>query len=111
VPATPANTITPRREIKNYQVSGLINLTYVALPLYLYVGQFLSNGLESPAKHAEDLIDAWHGLGENPPLSPALQFAEFAVHDWDLATALGLPFDGAGPEGRRARPRVHAGQL
>ena len=31
MPATPANTITPRREIKNYQVSGLINLTYVAL--------------------------------------------------------------------------------
>jgi len=31
VPATPANTITPRREIKNYQVTRLINLTYVAL--------------------------------------------------------------------------------
>ena len=35
MPATPANTITPRREIKNYQVSGLINLTYVALRLDL----------------------------------------------------------------------------
>jgi uncharacterized protein len=33
VPATPANTITPRREIKNYQVKALINLRYVALPL------------------------------------------------------------------------------
>jgi hypothetical protein len=34
VPATPANTITPRRrEIKNYQVGGLINLPYVALAL------------------------------------------------------------------------------
>jgi hypothetical protein len=31
VPATPANTITPRREIKNYQVKALINLRYVAL--------------------------------------------------------------------------------
>jgi hypothetical protein len=31
VPATPTNTITPRREIKNYQVSKLINLAYVAL--------------------------------------------------------------------------------
>jgi len=31
VPATPANTITPRRAIKNYQASSLINLRYVAL--------------------------------------------------------------------------------
>jgi len=31
VPATPANTITPRRAIKNYQIKGLINLRYVAL--------------------------------------------------------------------------------
>jgi hypothetical protein len=31
VPATPANTITPRRAIKNYQLSDLINLRYVAL--------------------------------------------------------------------------------
>ena len=31
MPATPANTITPRRAIKNYQLSDLINLRYVAL--------------------------------------------------------------------------------
>jgi hypothetical protein len=31
VPATPANPITPRRAIKNYQIKGLINLRYVAL--------------------------------------------------------------------------------
>ena len=31
MPATPANTITPRRAIKNYQVRHLINLGYVAL--------------------------------------------------------------------------------
>ena len=31
--ATPANTITPRRAIKNYQVRALINLGYVALTL------------------------------------------------------------------------------
>ena len=31
MPATPANTITPRRAIKNQQVTGLINLGYVAL--------------------------------------------------------------------------------
>jgi uncharacterized protein (TIGR03083 family) len=47
---------------------------------------------------ADDLIHAWRGLGDNPPLPPALQFAEFAVHNWDLATALGLPLDGLDPE-------------
>ena len=31
MPATPANPITPRRAIKNYQIKGLINLRYVAL--------------------------------------------------------------------------------
>ena len=31
MPATPANTITPRREIKNYQIKSLINLRYTAL--------------------------------------------------------------------------------
>ena len=31
MPALPANPITPRREIKNYQLNGLINLGYVAL--------------------------------------------------------------------------------
>jgi hypothetical protein len=33
VPANPANTITPRREIKNYQIKSLINLRYTALGL------------------------------------------------------------------------------
>jgi hypothetical protein len=33
VPALPANTITPRRTINNYQVADLINLCYVALGL------------------------------------------------------------------------------
>jgi hypothetical protein len=31
VPANRLKVITPRRAIKNYQVSGLINLRYVAL--------------------------------------------------------------------------------
>jgi len=31
VPALLANTITPRRAIKNYQLNSLINLRYVAL--------------------------------------------------------------------------------
>jgi len=34
VPALPANTITPRRAIKNYQLNGLINLSYAALSPY-----------------------------------------------------------------------------
>jgi len=33
VPALLANTITPRRAIKNYQLNSLINLRYVALAL------------------------------------------------------------------------------
>ena len=33
MPATPDNTITPRREIKNYQIKSLINLRYTALGL------------------------------------------------------------------------------
>ena len=33
MPATPENTITPRREIKNYQIKSLINLRYTALTL------------------------------------------------------------------------------
>ena len=47
---------------------------------------------------ADNLIRAWHDLGDTPPLPPALQFAEFAVHDWDLATALGLPLDALDPQ-------------
>ena len=31
MPATNTNTITPRREIKNYQIKSLINLRYTAL--------------------------------------------------------------------------------
>jgi uncharacterized protein (TIGR03083 family) len=46
---------------------------------------------------ADDLIQAWHDLGDDPPLPPALRFAEFAVHDWDLATALGVPLDTLDP--------------
>ena len=47
---------------------------------------------------ADDLVKAWRDLGDDPPLPPAMAFAEFAVHDWDLATALGLPLDGLDPE-------------
>jgi uncharacterized protein (TIGR03086 family) len=47
---------------------------------------------------ANDLVDACRDLGDESPLPPAMQLAEFAVHDWDLATALGLPLDGLDPE-------------
>jgi len=46
----------------------------------------------------DDLLRAWHDLGDDASLPPAIQFAEFAVHDWDLATALGVPLDGLDPE-------------
>jgi uncharacterized protein (TIGR03086 family) len=47
---------------------------------------------------ADDLLQAWRDLGDDAQLPPAIQLAEFAVHDWDLATALGLPLDGLDPE-------------
>lgn len=40
---------------------------------------------------ADDLIHAWHQLGEREvAVAPDMATAEFAVHGWDLATALGL---------------------
>jgi uncharacterized protein (TIGR03086 family) len=47
---------------------------------------------------SDDLLQAWRDLGDDAQLPPAIQFAEFAVHDWDLATALGLPVDRLDPE-------------
>jgi uncharacterized protein (TIGR03083 family) len=47
---------------------------------------------------ADELVQAMQGLGESPPLPPEMQLAEFAVHGWDLATALDLPLDGLDPE-------------
>ena len=47
---------------------------------------------------ADELVQALQGLTDSPPVPPAMQLAEFAVHDWDLATALGLPLDGLDPE-------------
>ena len=48
---------------------------------------------------ADDLVQAWRNVGDEPPPVPtAMQLAEFAVHDWDLATALGIPLDGLDPE-------------
>ena len=47
---------------------------------------------------ADDLVRAWRDLGDDSPLPAAMQFAEFAVHDWDLATALGLRPDALDPQ-------------
>ena len=47
---------------------------------------------------ADDLLTAWRGLDGDSPLPPAMQFAEFAVHGWDLATAHGRPLDGLDTE-------------
>jgi uncharacterized protein (TIGR03086 family) len=42
--------------------------------------------------HAEDLLRAWHDHDGSPgPAGLDWQCAEFAVHTWDLATALGRP--------------------
>lgn len=43
---------------------------------------------------ADDLIHAWHQVdrrGEEVGVPPEFQVAEFAVHAWDLASALGRP--------------------
>ena len=41
---------------------------------------------------ADQLLDAWRTLGEGEaPTGPDWQSAEFAVHTYDLATALGRP--------------------
>jgi transposase len=51
VPATPENTITPRREIKNYQIKSLINLRYTALGMgrgtvYGWLAKYREGGRE-----------------------------------------------------------------
>jgi uncharacterized protein (TIGR03086 family) len=48
--------------------------------------------------HADDLAHAWHALDGDPPVPPAWQVAELAVHTWDLATALGRPTGRLDPE-------------
>lgn len=41
---------------------------------------------------ADDLLHAWHErAAENPGPGPDWHTAEFAVHTWDLATAIGFP--------------------
>lgn len=41
---------------------------------------------------ADDLLHAWHErAAENPGPGPDWHTAEFAVHTWDLATAIGVP--------------------
>ena len=40
---------------------------------------------------AEELMDAWHGVGAEAPMGPDWQSAEVAVHTYDLAVAIGHP--------------------
>jgi uncharacterized protein (TIGR03086 family) len=42
---------------------------------------------------ADDLVHAWHQAGDDVPANPGAQIPEFAVHTWDLATAIGVPTD------------------
>jgi uncharacterized protein (TIGR03086 family) len=48
---------------------------------------------------ADDLVHAWHQqtTGESP-IDPDWQTAEFSVHTWDLATAIGVPVGDLDPE-------------
>ena len=47
---------------------------------------------------ADGLLRVHATVGEDAPLPPAMLLAEFAVHGWDLATALGRPLDGLDPQ-------------
>lgn len=48
---------------------------------------------------ADDLLHAWHQQAAQDATSdPDWQTAEFAVHTWDLATAIGVPVGDLDPE-------------
>ena len=48
---------------------------------------------------ADDLVHAWHQQsGQGSAVDPDWQTAEFAVHTWDLATAIGTPVTDLDPE-------------
>lgn len=48
---------------------------------------------------ADDLLHAWHRqAGDDATSDPDWQTAEFAVHTWDLATAIGVPVSDLDPE-------------
>jgi len=48
---------------------------------------------------AEGLVRAWRALGEaEVPIDPDMQTAEFGVHGWDLAIAIGSPVANLDPE-------------
>lgn len=48
--------------------------------------------------HADDLLHAWHQLAGDPPMPVESQVAEFAVHTWDVAQAIGYPVERLDPE-------------
>jgi uncharacterized protein (TIGR03086 family) len=47
---------------------------------------------------ADDLVHAWHQAADDVPANPDAQTPEFAVHTWDLASAIGIPTDTLAPE-------------
>ena len=47
---------------------------------------------------ADDLVHAWHQHGADSSSDPDWQTAEFAVHTWDIATAIGAPVAELDPE-------------
>ena len=47
---------------------------------------------------AHELLRAWRDLDGDPPLPLGMVLAEFAVHGWDLATALRRPLDTLDPQ-------------
>lgn len=50
-----------------------------------------SGWAEAFRERADDLVHAWHQLGEaEAPVEPDMATAEFAVHTWDLARTLGI---------------------
>lgn len=49
-------------------------------------------------RDADALARAWNELEGEPPSPPEWQITEFAVHTWDLATAIGWPVGSLDPE-------------
>ncbi|HWO65017.1 MAG TPA: hypothetical protein VNO31_33780, partial [Umezawaea sp.] len=98
MPATPANTITPRRAIKNYQIKGLINLRYVALRMGRDDGDkvpvvdaaewpFLGRGLRNTAQRRvpDPVFLEWHNMRPNRAGAhvPAVQHTRhFPLDEW-----------------------------
>ncbi|MGH3411805.1 MAG: TIGR03086 family metal-binding protein [Marmoricola sp.] len=61
--------------------------------------QVRENWAETFREAADDLVHAWHQLRDSEtPADPDMATAEFAVHTWDLAQAIGFSLKGLDPE-------------